>query len=53
MLAASEHAFKEKANKIIDPSTPQNHLLFDILMWDTLYLHDCAQQDQACSHKFQ
>ena len=29
---------QRKINKIIDPSTPQNHLLSDISMWDTLYL---------------
>ena len=23
----------------MDPSTPQNHLLLDILMWDTLYVY--------------
>ena len=32
---------QRKISKIIDPSTPQNHLLLDISMWDTLYF-DCA-----------
>ena len=36
MPIAAEYAFKEKISKIIDPSTPQNHLKMDILMWDTL-----------------
>ena len=29
---------QRKINKIIDHSTPQNHLLSDISMWDTLYV---------------
>ena len=28
---------QRKISKIIDPSTPQNHLLLFISMWDTLY----------------
>ena len=37
MPTASEYAFKEKIYKIIDPSTRQDHLLWDISIWDTLY----------------
>ena len=33
----SRTCLQRKINKIIDPSTPQNHLQSHISMWDTLY----------------
>ena len=34
---------QRKISKIIDPSIPQNHLLSDISMWDTLYIPEAKK----------